>query len=160
MRYLVHADQRQFSLRDKDAWRPGDGGWTDEAVSVHRVAVEPSSLSVATARSDWVEVDVTVGTAIPPVSPDASHVVEADLDVPGGVATLAGPADYARQEHRIPVPPGRYRVRVSYVESGPPDAEWHDHEFGAHFRYVLDLFPAIRPAPVAVLRQGAQVWDG
>ncbi len=160
VRYLVHAEQRQFSLRDKDAWRPGDGGWTDEAVSAHRVAVEPSSLSVATARSDWVEVDVSVGVAAPPVRPDASHVVEADLDVPGGEATLAGPADYARQEHRIAVPPGRYRVRVSYVESGPPAAEWHDHEFGEHFRYVLDLWPSAEAAPVAVLRQGAGVWDG
>ena len=160
MRYLVHADQRQFSLRDKDAWRPGDGGWTEEAVDRWRVAVEPSSLSVATARSDWVETDLTVGAGAPPPLADASHIVEADLDLPGGEATLAGPADYAGHEHRIAVPPGRYRVRVSYVESGPPDADWHDHEYGAHFRYVLDLWPVSAASPVAVVRQGAAVWDG
>ncbi|WP_033293351.1 hypothetical protein [Amycolatopsis jejuensis] len=158
MRFIVHADQRQFSLRDKGAWRPGDGGWTEEAVAVHRLAVEPSSLSVATARSDLVEVDVSVSGAASPLLTGAEHVVEADLAVPGGEVTLAGPADYPGQEHRIAVSPGRYRVRVSYVESGPPDAEWHEHEFGPHYRYVLELWPASHAAPVEVVRLGE--WDG
>ncbi|MBB4684940.1 hypothetical protein [Amycolatopsis jiangsuensis] len=160
MRYVVHADLRQFSLRDKSAWLPGDGGWTDEAVTSHRIAVEPSSLAVATARSDLVEVEVSAHPSAPPVRVDAEHVVEADLAVPGGEVTLAGPTDYPDRWHHLSLAPGRYRVRVSYVESGPPAAPWNEHEFGAHFRYVLDLWPSASPAPVAVRRAGAAVWDG
>ncbi|GAA3530226.1 hypothetical protein GCM10022222_11450 [Amycolatopsis ultiminotia] len=160
MRFVVHAELRQFSLRDLGAWRPGDGGWSDEAVTSHRIAVEPSSLAVATARSDLVETEVSVHPAPPAVRADAEHVVEADLAVPGGELTLAGPADYPDQRHRLRITPGRHRVRVSYVESGPPAATWNEHEFGPHFRYVLDLWPTVTPSPVTVLRQGAAVWDG
>ncbi|RJQ88259.1 hypothetical protein [Amycolatopsis panacis] len=159
MRYVVHADLRQFSLRDTSAWRPGDGGWTDEAVTSHRIAVEPSALSVATARSDLVEVEMSAHPGPPPVLPGAEHVVEADLAVPGGTLTLIGPADYPDRSRPLPLPPGRYRVRVSYVEGEPPEG-WHEHEFGAHLRYVLDLWPAAEPAPVTVLRAGAPIWDG
>lgn len=157
---MVHADQRQFSVRDPSAWVPGDGGWTGEAVTSHRIAVEPFSLAVATARSDLVEAAVSVHAARPAVPDSAEHVVEADLEVRGATLTVAGPSDYRSQEHHLPVEPGRYRVRVSYVESGPPDAEWNDFEYGAHFRYVIDLWPSADPAPVVVVRQGAGVWDG
>ncbi|MGW4490345.1 hypothetical protein ACWEOE_41895 [Amycolatopsis sp. NPDC004368] len=160
MRLVVHADQRQFSLRDTTAWVPGDGGWSDEAVTSHRIAVEPSSLAVATARSDLVEVDVAVHPAAPTELPEAEHVVEADLVAPSGKLTIAGPADYPGQEHVLEVAPGPYRVRVSYVESAPPRTTWNEHEFGEHYRYVVDLWPAAAPAPVAVVRQGAAVWDG
>ncbi|MDT8914238.1 hypothetical protein [Amycolatopsis sp. PS_44_ISF1] len=160
MRLVVHADQRQFSVRDTSAWVPGDGGWTAEAVTSHRIAVEPFSLAVATARSDLVEVEVTVHPARPALDEAAGHVVEADLDSRGGAFTIAGPTDSPGRQHRLPAAPGRHRVRVSYVESGPPDAEWNDFEYGAHLRYVLDLWPSEAPAPVTVLRQGAGVWDG
>ncbi|MET7996299.1 hypothetical protein ABZU76_35960 [Amycolatopsis sp. NPDC005232] len=160
MRLVVHADQRQFSLRDNTAWVPGDGGWSDEAVNSHRIAVEPSSLAVATARSDLVEVDVALHPGPPAVLADAEHVVEADLAVAGGNVTLAGPADYPGQERVLELAPGRYRVRVSYVESGPPAVTWNEHEYGEHFRYVVDLWPAHTAAPVTVVRQGAAVWDG
>ncbi|QRP44058.1 hypothetical protein [Amycolatopsis sp. FDAARGOS 1241] len=160
MRLVIHADQRQFSLRDKTAWLPGDGGWSDEAVTSHRVAVEPSSLAVATARSDLVEADLTLHPAEPPLLADAEHVVEADLAVPSGRLTVAGPADYPGQEHVLDLAPGRYRVRVSYVEGEPPATTWNEHEYGEHYRYVVDLWPSAEPRPVTVVRQGAAVWDG
>ncbi|WP_326569728.1 hypothetical protein VSH64_01335 [Amycolatopsis rhabdoformis] len=160
MRLVVHADQRQFSLRDTTAWVPGDGGWSDEAVSSHRIAVEPSSLAVATARSDLVEVDVAVHAGAPALDAGAEHAVEADLAVPSGQLTIAGPADYPGQEHVVALTPGTYRVRVSYVESEPPATTWNEHEFGEHYRYAVDLWPSAAPAPVAVVRAGAGVWDG
>lgn len=158
MHLFVHADQRQFSLRDKDARVTGTG-WTDSALTA-RVGAEPRALAVVTARSDLVEAAVTVHSAAPPLLSDASHVVEADLEVPSGTLMVSGPADYPSQERSLDLAPGRYRARVSYVPSGPPDADWNDFEYGEHYRYVVDLWPSPAPSSVAVLRQGPDVWDG
>lgn len=159
MRLVIHADQRQFSLRDRTAWLPGDGGWSDEAVLSHRVAVEPSSLAVSTARSDLVEADLTVHAVEPALDGAAEHIVARDVEVPSGRLTVAGPTDYPGHEHVLDLAPGRYRIRVSYVESGPPATTWNEHEYGAHYRYVLDLWPVTGAKPVSVVRQGATVWD-
>ncbi len=158
MHLVVHADQRQFSLRDKAARLTG-AGWTDSALAA-RVASEPRALAVVTARSDLVEAAVTVSDSTPAPAAEASHVVEVDLEVPSGVLVVSGPADYPSQERSFPVAPGLYRARVSYVPSGPPPAEWNDFEFGEHYRYLIDLWPSPAPAGVAVLLQGPDVWDG
>jgi hypothetical protein len=156
---VVHADQRQFSLRDS-ASRLNGSGWTSTAVEFHRIGVEPGGLSIATARSDLVESSVTVVPAAPALVPDAEHVVEADLPVPSGKLVISGPADYASQEKFLAVRPGLYRARVSYVPAGPPEATWNEHEFGEHYRYVVELWPVLSPSGVEVVRQGAAVWDG
>ncbi|MFD9891113.1 hypothetical protein ACFWY9_17355 [Amycolatopsis sp. NPDC059027] len=164
--FVVHADYRQFSLRDKashQSWlrtHPRRDVWTDEAVTRHRIGAEPHSLSIGTARSDLVEVIVNVGDTPPAVLADADHVVEADLDVPSGELSLFGPADYPGQQRHLPVAPGRYRVRVSYLQAGPPDAEWNDFEYGDHLRYVLDLWPVPAASDLVVLKQGGDLWDG
>ena len=134
-------------------------GWTDASPTL-RIGAEPRALAVVTARSDLVEASVTVSAQPPPLLADAAHVVEADLEVPSGTLVVSGPADYPSQERSMSVTPGLYRVRVSYVPSGPPDADWNDFEYGEHYRYVVDLWPSPAPADVAVLRQGPDVWDG
>ena len=73
---------------------------------------------------------------------------------------ISGPADYPSQEKFFSVLPGRYRARVSYVPAGPPPTDWNDHEFGEHYRYVVELWPVSSESDVEVLRQGAAVWDG
>jgi hypothetical protein len=156
---VVHADQRQFSLRDS-ASRLDGSGWTPLAVERHRIGVEPGGLAIATARSDLVESSVTLLPAAPALPSSAEHVVEADLPVPSGRVVISGPADYPSQEKIFPVLPGLYRARVSYLPAGPPAAEWNDHEFGEHYRYVVQLWPVAEPSDVEVLRQGAAVWDG
>ncbi|WP_410668960.1 hypothetical protein [Amycolatopsis sp. cmx-4-68] len=159
MHLVVHADQRQFSIRDS-ASRLDGSGWTSLAVESHRIGVEPGGLAIATARSDLVESSVTFLPSPPSVSSDAEHVVEADLAVPSGTLVVSGPADYPSQEKFLPVAPGRYRARVSYVPAGPPPVDWNDHEYGEHYRYVVELWPAASESGVEVLRQGAAVWDG
>jgi hypothetical protein len=155
---VVHADQRQFSVRDSGTRLDG-GGWTPEAVD-HRIGAEPGGVAIATARSDLVESSVTLLPAPPALAADADHVVEADLPVPSGKLVVSGPADYPSQEKFLGVLPGLYRIRVSYVPAGPPPAEWNEHEFGEHYRYVVELWPVSSPSDVEVLRRGAAVWDG
>ena len=158
MHLFVHADQRQFSLRDKDARVTGTG-WTDLALT-WRIGAETRALAIVTARSDLVEAALAVHPAAPSLLSAASHIVEADLEVPSGVLVVSGPADYPSQERSVSVTPGLYRARVSYVPAGPPAADWNDFEFGEHYRYVVDLWPSPAPADVTVLRQGPEVWDG
>jgi hypothetical protein len=155
---VVHADQRQFSVRDSGARLDGSG-WTDLAVD-HRIGAEPAGLAIATARSDLVESSVTLVPGPPPLLPEAEHVVDADLPVPSGKLVISGPADYPSQEKFFSVLPGLYRARVSFVPAGPPHAEWNEHEFGEHYRYVVELWPVSSASDVEVLRQGAAVWDG
>jgi hypothetical protein len=91
---------------------------------------------------------------------DAEHIVEADIDVPSGDMAIYGPADGPGQEVHISITPGRYRARVSYIPSGPPAAGGNDAEYGDHFIYQVDLWPANKSAPVTVPKQGANPWAG
>ncbi|WP_410568580.1 hypothetical protein [Amycolatopsis sp. cmx-4-61] len=159
MHLVVHADQRQFTIRDSRARLTGSG-WTPDAVEVHRIGVEPGGIAIATARSDVVESSVSSLPSAPALSSSAEHVVEADLPVPSGRLVISGPADYVSQEKVFPVLPGLYRARVSYVPAGPPAVTWNEHEFGEHYRYVVELWPVDEQSDVEVLRQGAAVWDG
>jgi hypothetical protein len=56
--------------------------------------------------------------------------------------------------------PGSYRVRVSYLPSGPPPSGSDQLEPGDHFLYQIDLWPTSRAAPLAVLKQGPRLWAG
>ncbi|MFJ9778225.1 hypothetical protein ACIRSS_01510 [Amycolatopsis sp. NPDC101161] len=159
MHLVVHADQRQFSVRDSGSHLDGSG-WTAVAVESHRIGAEPGGIAIATARSDLVESSVTLLPSPPGLSPSAEHVVEADLPVPSGRLVISGPADYPSQEKFFSVLPGLYRARVSYVPAGPPPVDWNDHEYGEHYRYVVEMWPASSESGVEVLRQGAAVWDG
>ena len=158
MHLVVHADQRQFSVRDSLARLDGSG-WTGDAVD-HRIGAEAGGIAIATARSDVVESSVTLLPGPPGVADSAEHVVEADLPVPSGKLVISGPADYRSQEKFFSVLPGLYRARVSYVPAGPPSTTWNEHEFGEHYRYVVEMWPVSSRSGVEVLRQGATVWDG
>lgn len=149
-RYSVLADHGQFYVCDlpaHDLWMTAHAtdptlapaGWTHEAVHVHRIGIEPHSISVGTARTDVVEMTLQVRKAGPQTQiKDAEHVVEADLELPSGDITIYGPADDPADEQHVSIPPGRYRARVSYIPSGPPPGADED-EFGDHFIYAVEL---------------------
>ncbi|GGJ65375.1 sulfotransferase-like domain-containing protein [Streptomyces brasiliensis] len=91
LKFLIDADHGQFYVQDLepyDAWMAEHAmdpdlppaGWTDEAVHVHRIGVEPHSISIGTARDDMVESLITVHATAPMTEPTAEHIVEADLD--------------------------------------------------------------------------------
>ncbi|AGL17414.1 hypothetical protein [Actinoplanes sp. N902-109] len=165
----VLAGYGQFYLQDPEAHnaamnagaatdpaRPA-GGWTAEAVRLHRIGLEPHSISVGTARPDFVETTLTVHATAPATVPEAVHVVEADLEVVTGAVLVVGctePPDPARALH---VEPGRHRVRVSYVPADEPPTADPDVD-GDHFTYRIDMWPAGVAGPLVVLRQGPDPW--
>jgi hypothetical protein len=63
--YVQDADAHDHAMRAGAAMDPDRpaGGWTDDAVQVHRIGLEPHSISVGTARQDLVETVLAVHTA-------------------------------------------------------------------------------------------------
>ena len=169
---VVLADYGQFYVQDTDAhdaeMRAGaamapdrsPAGWTDEAVQVHRIGVEPHSISVGTARADVVETVLHVHSAPPSPLTEAEHIVEADIDIPNGAVSVVGCTDIPGPEHQVPVPRGRYRVRISYVPSAPPKANFNPHEPGDHFTYQVDIWPTATPTDLVIVKQGPSPWAG
>ncbi len=138
-------------------------GWTEEAVYVHRIGVQPHSIAIGTARSDMVETTLLFHPTAPMASlEEADHVVEADIELPTGDLAVYGPADDLGQEQHVNVVAGRYRVRVSYTPSAPPVSghDDDDSEFGDHLHYRIDIWPTDSPAALAVLKQGQRLWAG
>lgn len=134
-------------------------GWTREAVQVHRIGVEPHSISVGTARDDLVESLITVHATAPITEPAAEHIVEADLDAPTGRLAMSSPGVDPADGPSLTVPAGVLRVRVSYVPSGPPAGDISDDP-GAHFLYQIDLWPASQARGLVILKQGPSPWAG
>ncbi|MFI7213299.1 hypothetical protein ACIBP4_17795 [Micromonospora maritima] len=164
-RAVVFADHAQFYVQDVDGQIAAEEdddydwpeAWSDEAVEVWRIGVDgPCSIAVGTARSDHVETALQMHHACPPLRAGAEHVVEADLVVPSGVVHVFGCMERPGPQHRVEIPVGRYRLRVSHLPSGPPAAPTRAHpiEPGPHFNYHLDLWPCAEAAGVAVVRRG------
>ncbi|MER7742542.1 hypothetical protein ABTX34_30225 [Streptomyces sp. NPDC096538] len=167
---MIDADHGQFYVQDLDpydAWiaehaRDPDlapAGWTDEAVFVHRIGVEPHSISVGTARDDIVESLITVNASAPTTQPAAEHIVETDLDVPTGQLTMSSPGTDPANGPRMTVPAGLLRARVSYVPPGPPSADTKGGP-GGHFLYQVDLWPSDRAQGLVIVKQGPEIWAG
>jgi hypothetical protein len=170
---LVLADHGQFYVQDlaaHGAWMQDHcfdpdlpaAGWSEDAVYVHRIGVEPHSISVGTARSDMVEMSLQFHSAAPvPALTTAQHVVEADIDIPGGVLAISGPADDPGHEQLVIAPRlGRYRVRVSYLPSRPPQSGVNELELGDHFHYQLNRWPVDDQTALSILKQGPCLWAG
>ncbi|WP_306192581.1 hypothetical protein [Streptomyces sp. MK5] len=170
LRFLIDADHGQFYVQDLepyDAWTAEHAmdpdlppaGWTEEAVHVQRIGVEPHSISVGTARDDMVESLITVHTSAPMTEPTAEHIVEADLNAPTGRLSVSSPGVLPEDGPGMTVPAGLLRARVSYVPSDPPAVDT-DGGPGEHFLYRIDLWPADRVRGLAVLKQGPSPWAG
>ncbi|MGC4749153.1 hypothetical protein ACLQ28_26380 [Micromonospora sp. DT201] len=165
----VFADYGQFYLQDVEAhnsvMRAGAamdparaaGGWTDDAVRLHRIGLEPHSVSVGAARSDFVETILKIYETAPALVAEAEHVVEASLEVVSGALFVLGCTESPEPDQGLQVEPGQHRVRVSYVPAAPPPSSDLDVE-GAHFTYLIEMWPSFEAEPVDVLRQGPYPW--
>jgi hypothetical protein len=170
MKFLIDADHGQFYVQDlepHDAWMAEHvtdpdlppAGWTEEAVHVHRIGVEPHSISVGTARDDMVESQINVHESAPMVEPTAEHIVEADLDASTGQLAVSSPGVLPEDGPSMTVPSGLIRVRVSYVPSEPPAVDTNGGP-GDHFLYQIDLWPTDQACGPAILKQGSNPWAG
>ena len=159
---VVYADHGQFYIQDLDGQHAAEAdedydwpeAWSDDAVTVHRIGLDgPCSIAVGTARSDYVETSLQVHLEAAPLA-EAAHIVEAGLAVPSGVVHVFGCMERPGPEHRVEIPGGQYRIRVSHVPSGPPPASVGPAAEGPYFRYRLDLWPDDKVTGIAVIRQG------
>ncbi|MFI0192751.1 hypothetical protein ACH4PW_35075 [Streptomyces sp. NPDC017082] len=165
---MIDADHWQFYVQDLDpydAWITehemdpdlAPAGWTEES-GVHRIAVEPHSISVGTARDDIVESLITVHASAPKTDPAAEHIVETDLNVPTGQLTMSSPGTDPADGPSLTVPAGLLRARVSYVPAGPPAGTGKGP--GDHFLYQVDLWPSDQEYGLVIAKQGPEIWAG
>ncbi|MEU9191441.1 hypothetical protein AB0D14_44635 [Streptomyces sp. NPDC048484] len=170
LKFLIDADHGQFYIQDLepyDAWTAEPAtdpdlppaGWTEDAVQVHRIGLEPHSISVGTARDDMVESLITVHAAAPTTEPTAEHIVEADLETPTGQLAMSSPGVLPEDGPSMTVPAGLLRARVSYVPTDPPAVNTNGGP-GDHFLYRIDLWPANQTGGLVVLKQGPYPWAG
>ena len=134
----LFADYHQFYIQDEAATHDLSGAWTEETVD-RLLATAPGAVGIGTVRNMDVPVSVQLLEHEP--RDDSSrwdHVVEASLDVASGRIVIAGCSDYFPDARRIDVPPGTYRVRVSY---GALDTLSEDGLDGDD-HYRLQLWPA------------------
>ena len=171
LRFVIDADHWQFYVQDREMynawirahamdpeWAPA--GWTDDAVQIHRIGVEPHSISVGTARDDSVESLIEVYGSAPTLNPAAEHIVEVDLDVPNGELAMSSPGVDPAEGPTLAVPAGLLRARVSYVPSGPPPTGATNSGPGDHFLYRIDVWPADAAGGLVIAKQGPTPWAG
>jgi hypothetical protein len=120
------------------------------------LAVADGVVAVCTARIGDVPVAVEVSGDEPPADRDAwDHIAECSISLDVGGMLLAGGTDFILDEaHQIDLPPGSYRVRVSFGGLDdlpePPTSAWDEESF--HDRYRLQLWPGPATEP-RVLKQ-------
>ncbi|MEY9842119.1 hypothetical protein [Streptacidiphilus sp. EB103A] len=170
LKFLIDADHGQFYVQDLepyDAWMADHAtdpdlppaGWTQEAVYIHRIGVEPHSISVGTARDDMVESLIIVHESEPMIEPTAEHIAETDLEVPTGQLTVSSPGVHPEDGPSMTVPAGLLRARVSYIPAEAPDINTNGGP-GEYFLYRIDLWPADQARELVILKQGPNPWAG
>ena len=145
---VLFADYFQFYIQDEAAKGDLSQAWNEETTD-RLLALAPGTVGIGTVRN--MDVPVTVDILEHAPEDDFSewdHVVEAGLDVASGRIVIAGCTDYFPDAKRVEVPPGTYRVRVSY---GALDTLSEDGLSGDD-RYRLQLWPAASTA-VRILKQ-------
>jgi len=137
------ADYQQFYLQDEPASGDLSEAWSQEAVD-RLLAVGSSVVGVGTASAAIVPVTIELLESAPLDDLVAfDRVNECSLVIAQGPMVVAGCTDYFPEAIRIPIDPGTYRVRVSYLGLCNPALE--------RYRVQLWLAPAIEPT---VLKAG------
>ena len=134
----LFADYFQFYIQDEAATGDLSRFWDEEATA-RMLAIAPGTIGIGTARNMDVPVAVEIRDQEPGDDlPEWDHVVEATLDVASGRIIVAGCSDYLPDAMRITVPPGSYRVRVSY---GALDT-LSENGLNGNDHYRVQLWPA------------------
>ena len=154
----LFASYFQFYIMDETADPDLSDAWTEEAMD-RMLAIAPGMgmLGIGTAKNTGFVPVIMDVLEREPINDFAEwdHVVEAGLDVPSGRIVIAGCTDYFPDAVRVDVPPGRYRVRISYgaldtVAKNGIDGDDH---------YRLQLWPGTA-AGVRILKQRSKQSGG
>jgi hypothetical protein len=86
------------------------------------------------------------------------HVVEADISIPSGKMTVTGATELPDEVEPVPLPAGRYRVRVVYTQADHRPARCHPEDAGDHLEYQVTMWPTDADRGVHVLKQGPSPW--
>jgi hypothetical protein len=137
---------------DGDTWEKADEAW--------RIAVERHCIVVGTARDDYVPVSLAVWTGAPALDPLGAydHVVEADVEIPSGKLAVTGATELPSEVEPVPVPAGRYRVRVGYLQTSRRPSRFAESDPGDHLEYRISMWPTAEERGVLVLKQGPSPW--
>lgn len=155
-----YASHMSLFLSDRDRVSDVDySAWQHPDVALRRVLATAYELQVGTARYDVVPLRVRLLDAAPAVE-EATHVVEADLQLPSGVLVVHSVAEAWERAPRVPVDPGRHRVRISYLARTAPAPGADAAAPGDHLDYLVDLWPVTRAHPPQTITQGPEVWAG
>jgi hypothetical protein len=161
VRFEPYADHLQFVLWDAEADTGQlDGDTWVKSPQEWRIGVERNAIAVATARYDYVPVAVELLARAPAdaMLDHLDHVVEADLEVPSGKLTIAGPAQEPGEADLLQLNPGRYRLRISYAPASYRPARSTETAPGDFLEYRIMMWPAQVPSAVQVLKQGPSPW--
>ncbi|GIJ81268.1 hypothetical protein SAMN05443287_12017 [Micromonospora phaseoli] len=156
-----YADHLAFVISDAEATEDFfDGDTWDRAEDTWRIAVERHCIVVGTARYDHVPVTVALMNTPPEVeSLDAfDHVVEADILLPSGRMAVTGATELPNEGEPVPLPAGRYRVRVVYAQTDRRPVRCDLDGVGDHLEYQLTMWPTDADLGVHVLKQGPSPW--
>jgi hypothetical protein len=150
--FVVSDAEATDEVFDGDTWGKADDAW--------RIAVERHCIVVGTARYDYVPVALAIRDTPPPVEDLGAfdHVVEADLAIPSGKMAVTGATELPSEVEPVPLPPGRYRVRVFYTRTDHRPANSQPEDAGDHLEYQLTMWPTATDRGVRVLKQDPAPW--
>lgn len=160
-RFEPYADHLAFVISDAEATQDVfDGDTWDKADEAWRIAVERHCIVVGTARYDYVPVTLALRDTPLPAEPlDAfDHVVEADIALPSGKMAVTGATQLPDEVEPVPLPAGRFRVRVVYAQTGHRPAKYNSEDPGDHLEYQLTMWPTDAERGVRVLKEGPSPW--
>lgn len=146
----LFADYYQIYIQDENVDGNLADAWTDDAVE-RLLAIAPGTVGIGTVRNEDVAVSIAVLEQVPDFNPEKfDQVIECSLTVASGSLVVAGCTDYFPDALRIQVPPGPYRVRVSFegLDRLSADGATVDDQ------YHLQLWPA-QLGPVDILKRRA-----
>ncbi|GAA0580396.1 hypothetical protein GCM10010172_76740 [Paractinoplanes ferrugineus] len=87
--------------------------------------------------------------------PYADHLA---FVVSDGKLTVTGATELPDEVEPLPLPPGRYRVRVVYMPTPRRPKKYDPEDEGDHIEYHFSMWPVSQEAGVRVIKQGPSPW--